>query len=188
MAMMNGSGDSGRPPPDDAEEGPFGAGAADAVAGLDDGDLMLLGGSVLSELVERGLLRVLLRNRTDSATAFEVEAIRRDEDGFDLVADGYHAETPEGYAGWVAEAAVLQERLGQAGLSETEADAALATASDEALLLTLESAQVAEDEEEEDPGETADALPPRDSAASSMGARIAVELLRRGVIEAEAED
>lgn len=187
MAMMNGSGGSGRPPPDDGEESPFGAGAADAVAGLDDGDLMLLGGSVLSELVERGLLRVLLRNRTDAATAFEVEAIRRDEDGFDLVADGYHAETPEGYAGWVAEAAVLQERLGQAGLSETEADAALATASDEALLLTLESAQVAEDDEE-DPGETADALPPRDSGASSMGARIAVELLRRGVIEAEAED
>jgi len=175
--MINRAG-NGRPPSDD-DPGPEDAigGAAEALAGAEDADLLALGTTVLAELKDRGLLRVLLRNRVDAATAFEVDSIRGGADGLDLLAAGFHAETPEDYADWVQEAAALGARLGSAGLSEAAAEAALGEASDEALLLTLESARMAEDGPEDD-------LPPSDSAADTIGARVAIELLRRGVIEA----
>jgi hypothetical protein len=192
--MMNGSGGSGgRPPPDDEDgegAGPFGAGGADALADAGDADLLMLGTAVLAELKDRGLLRVLLRNRTDSATAFEVDAIRESEDGLDLVAAGFHAETPEDYAGWVEESATLWHRLHRPGLSEQDAEAMLGTASDEALLLTLDSARLADAEEEDARGAIGGGvpMPPPDSAVDTIGTRVAIELLRRGVIEAQNEE
>ncbi len=187
--MINHAG-NGRPPSDDdPEETMPGAGdsatdadAASALARAEDPEVLALGTAVLAELMDRGLLRVLLRNRIDAATAFEIDSIRGGGDGLDLVVAGFHAETPEDYADWVREAAALGARLGTPSLSEEAAEAALGEASDEALLLTLESARMTEDGEEEE-----DDLPPADSAAGSVGARVAIELLRRGVIEAGEE-
>lgn len=172
--MMNGS--------DDGEGGLFNEATPEVLAGAEDSDLLALGTALLAELKDRGLLRVLLRNRVDAATAFEVEAIRAAEDGLDVVAAGYHAETPADYPGWVAESAALLRRLGTPGLSEQDAEAMLGEASDEALLLTLDSAHLAEEESQAIP------IPPPDSAADGIGTRVALELLRRGVIEAEAEE
>lgn len=180
--MINRAG-NGRPPSDDdPEETMSGGGVGDAASALaeaEDPDLLALGTAVLAELKDRGLLRVLLRNRIDAATAFEIDSIRGGGDGLDLLVAGFHAETPEDYADWVQEAAALGARLGTPSLSEEAAEAALGEASDEALLLTLESARMTEDGEEEE-----DDRPPADSAADTIGARVAIELLRRGVIEA----
>lgn len=183
--MINRAG-NGRPPPDDdPEETMFGGGglgdAASALATAEDAELLALGMAVLAELKDRGLLRVLLRNRIDAASAYEVDSIRGGGDGLDLLAAGFHAETPEDYAAWVQEAAALGARLGTPSLSEAAAEAVLGEASDEALLLTLESARMTEEDGEEDE------LPPADSSADSIGARVAIELLRRGVIEAGEE-
>ncbi|MBX9701234.1 MAG: hypothetical protein K2X74_17500 [Acetobacteraceae bacterium] len=196
--MMNGSGDGARPPEGADAAGGLDPEAEQALTELDDAGLMALGGSVLAELARRSLLRVLLRNRADAATAFEVEAIRDAGDGIDLVAAGWHAETPDGYAAWVEEAEGLQERLSRPGLDDDEAEGVLETASNEALLLALESARMAEEEDEEDDDTEEDAGTDADDdeedaaslaavAGGSVGARIALELLRRGVIEAEGE-
>lgn len=186
--MMNGSGHGGRPPPDD-EDGDAAAGADEALARAEDAELVALGTAVLAELKDRGLLRVLLRNRADAATAYEVEAIREADDGLDLVAAGFHAETPPDYAGWVEESAQLWRRLGRPGISEEDAEAMLGKASDEALLLTLDSARLADDDEEDVPEAPGGiTLPSPDSAADTIGTRVAIELLRRGVIEAQEEE
>ena len=179
--MINRAGNGQPPSDDDPEETMFGGGglgdAASALAEAEDPELLALGTAVLAELKDRGLLRVLLRHRIDAATAVEVDLIRGGGDGLDLLVAGFHAETPEDYADWVQEAAALGARLGAPSLSEEAAEAALGEASDEALLLTLESARMAEDGPEDD-------LPPADSTADTIGARVAIELLRRGVIEA----
>lgn len=177
--MMNGSDSDGRAPPDDPEGGGIGA---DALANATDAEILGLGIAVLAELKDRGLLRVLLRNRADAATAFEVEAVREAPDGIDLIAEGFHAETPEDYPGWVEEAERLAGDLAAPGLGEAEAEAMLGRATDEALLLALESARMAEPDEDEDEDE------PDEDADDGIGTRIALELLRRGVIEAETEE
>jgi hypothetical protein len=178
----------GRPPSED--DGPlFGMESLDALAEADDGEVLALGSAVLAELKDRGLLRVLLRNRSDAATAFEVDAIREAEDGLDLIAAGYHAETPEQYPGWVVESDQLRQRLDRPGLSEQEVEAMLGRATDEALLLTLDSARLAETEEEdEEPTGRGRISLPTDTAVDSLGTRVAIELLRRGIIEAEPEE
>jgi hypothetical protein len=194
--MINGSGrggGDGRDEDDDDEVGGPGleARAAEALAESDDDSLLGLGAAVLAELKDRDLLRVMLRNRTDAATLFEVDEIRGGPGGLEVVAAGFHAETPDRYAGWVQEADALHARLSRPGLSEDEADAILGRASDEALLLELDRAQEEDeprdedDDEEEDEPKAAFALPGSDSAAREIGARVAIELLRRGVIESE---
>ncbi len=186
--MMNGSGQGGMPPPDD-DDGDAAAGAEEALARAGNAELVALGTAVLAELKDRGLLRVLLRNRADAATAFEVEAIREADDGLDLIATGFHAETPPDYAGWVEESAHLWQRLGRPGLSEEDAEAMLGTASDEALLLTLDSARLADGEAEDGPeAPNGITLPVPDATADTIGTRVAIELLRRGVIEAQEEE
>lgn len=173
--MMDGSGAGrrGGEPPE---------GAAEALADAGDDDLVALGAAVLAELKDRGLLRVLLRHRSDAATAHEFESIREGEDGLDLVAAGFHAETPEDYPGWVAESAGLLKRLGAPGLAEADADALLARASDEALLLAFDATH----EEEDGTGLHPD--PDTASGEAPAAMRVAAELLRRGIIEAEAEE
>jgi hypothetical protein len=155
--------------------------AAEAMADADDESLLGLAATILAELKDRDLLRVLLRNRVDAGTLFEVEEVRGGgiDGGLELVAAGYHAETPEGYDGWVMEAEALHARLGAPGLSDNEAEAMLGRASDEALLLELDRAR--EEEDSEEAGEE------DDSSATGIGPRVAVELLRRGVIEASEE-
>jgi hypothetical protein len=183
--MINGAGDSdGRRPPGgggEEDEGPM-ARAAEAMADADDESLLGLAATILAELKDRDLLRVLLRNRVDAGTLFEVEEVRGGgiDGGLELVAAGYHAETPDGYDGWVMEAEALHARLGAPGLSEDEAEATLGRASDEALLLELDRAR----EEEEDPDDSDEE---EDSSATGIGPRVAIELLRRGVIEASDE-
>ena len=190
--MINGSGrggGDGRDEDDDDDEvgGPgLEARAAEALAESDDDSLLGLGAAVLAELKDRDLLRVMLRNRTDAATLFEVDEIRGGPEGLEVVAAGFHAETPDRYAGWVQEADALHARLSRPGLSEDEADAILGRASDEALLLELDRAQEDDEEDdEEDEREEVFPLPASDSAAREIGARVAIELLRRGVIESE---
>lgn len=179
--MIKGSGGGGYGGGDDDDMGlgdPPGEMTAEALENADDDSLLALGTLVLAELKDRNLLRLLLRNRTDSATVVEVDAIRGGMRGLELVAAGYHAETPDRYEGWVHEADALHTRLSIPGLAEQEAEAILGRASDEALLLGLDRAQ-----EEEGTEPDALPLPPPDSGAGGVGARIAIELLRRGVIE-----
>lgn len=180
--MMNGGkgGPHGGGDGEDDDDALTGAGAAAALAEADDESLMGLAVTVLAELKDRDLLRILLRNRTDAATLFEVEEIRGGEAGLEVVAAGFHAETPERYDGWVQEAAALHDRLRNPALSDEEAERILGRASDEALLLGLDRAQEEEDEAEEDGDEPA---PDSAAPAERIGPRIAVELLRRGVIE-----
>lgn len=164
--MINGMNNG--PPPD--SEDPM----ADSLGDADDESLVALGSAVLAELKDRGLLRVMLRNRSDAATVFEAEAIRSDGETVEVVAEGFHAETPDRYELWVREAEALHERLSVPGLPEDEAASLLGAASDEALLLELDRAQ------ETDPED-----PPSGEGVQegAIAPRVAVELLRRGVIE-----
>lgn len=182
--MMNGADGDGHPPPDEPEDGDPGD-SAEALANATDAEVLALGAAVLAELKDRGLMRILLRNRADAATAYEVEAIREAPDGIDMIAAGFHAETPEDYPGWVEEAAALWRALAAPGLSDEAAEAMLGRATDEALLLALDTARLADpdDEEEEEGNATLPAAVP-----DGIGSRVALELLRRGVIEAEAEE
>jgi len=169
--MINGTGGGHPPDGDGADDAP------DMLAEADDGSLLALGSSVLAELKDRGMLRIALRNRTDAATVFEAEQVRIAGENLEIVAEGYHAETPDHYEIWVREADALHEGLSRPGLSEAEAEALLGTASDEALLLELDRAQ------ETEAAETSAAGEDQEEAEDGIGARIAIELLRRGVIE-----
>jgi hypothetical protein len=161
--MINGSG-NGHPPDEEPRDS-----VAEALDEADDESLLALGVAVLSELKDRGLLRVALRNRSDAVSVFGAESIASDGEAIEVVAEGFHAETPDRYELWVREADALHERLTAPELSEAEAEAALGSASDEALLIELDRAQD---------------TPPRPSPGErDIGGRIAVELLRRGVIE-----
>ena len=147
---------------------------AEALMEADDESLLALGSAVLAELKDRGMLHVLLRNRSDADTVFAAEEIRSGDGALEVVAEGFHAETPDRYELWVHEADALHADLSRPGLSETEAEALLGAASDEALLIELDRAQ-----------EIEAGKPPGGDAAEGegIGPRIAIELLRRGVIE-----
>jgi hypothetical protein len=147
-----------------------------ALAEAEDARLLELGLAVLAELKDRNLLRILLRHRADAACAFEAESVTLEDDTLEIVAEGFHAETPDHYAVWVQEAAALHDRLRDAPEEDLEAEAMLLGVSDQALLIALDQAR--------DEAEAEDAPP----EAEELGARIGVELLRRGVMAERLED
>jgi hypothetical protein len=162
----------------------------DELAELEAVDLAGHAVAVLAELKERGMLRVLLRNRVDLATLFEADEVRFADGAVEVVAAGFHAETPDAYGEWLREADALHERLADPATGAEEAEALVRRASSEALLLELDRAEDADAEASAERGNGLNGVAvagPAAGGAAGPATRIADELKRRGAIEERAE-
>ena len=173
---------NGRRPPG-PEESLSALPSADELADLQDDLLVAHAVGVLAELKDRGLLRVLLRNRSDLGTLFDADEIRFANGTVEIVPEGFHAETPEDYGEWIQEADALHEQLTDPNTTLDEAEALVRHASSEALLLELDRAEDAEG------GDGLDQLtmPTPADTEGGHGIRIVEELKRRGAIEERTE-